>query len=546
LLRNIDFKQVRTLARYALKSEWRQASVRSLGGRRKMSRAWAYWAIVIYLLVGIFLIRLFTGHVTGETYVTAASLVMLYLSIVTASNIFLSFGTGFLSPDESIIVSPLPVSSETFFFSRLIVLITYTTAITLTMTVGMFGGLVFYLHLPSIAGVWLLASCVLSSISAALLVVALYGLVLAKLPRASLTRSIGYVQFIGTMFTAFSFVILPRIEKDLDLTAFTLSVKPWLGAIPAFWFGSLAGVANGVVTSGSLVLAGAALLFMFGLALAAHVLLGKNYQTEVGELAASGASVAKRQKQNKDSIIFKLYMRFARSHEARAVFMIFRAQFRFDPKFRMSLIATLPLTFMYLVIAILQGGIHDPFTSNWRELVNANLLYIVALFMPLIVMQAVSQSENYRAAWAFFVTPIDRAKVLLAIRNTLVISIIIPYMIVLAITFSYFIPVVHAIEHVLVLAAIAGFVFQMFLMIAPRMPFAQPRRPNRSNVVVMLGFGFLAIIPLGLLALEIYFGYRSTLRFWSSFALLATLSLILEQAVRHRIRKKLDLEEFAG
>jgi len=545
MLRNIDFKQVFALARFALKSEWRMTSVRSTGGRRKMSQAWAYWALVIYLLVGLFLLKLFTGHVSGETYVTAASMVSLYLAIVTASNIFLSFGTGFLSPDEAIIISPLPVSSETFFFSRLIVLITYTMAITLSMTIGLFVGLVFFLGLSVLAGIWLLVSLILSSISAALFVVAIYGLILSKLPRASLTKSVGYVQFLGTMFTAFSFVILPRIEKDLDLTAFTLIVKPWLGWIPAFWFGSLAGVVNDVVTSNYLMLAGAALIFMFALASAAHVLLGKNYQQEVGELALSGASVVK-QKRAEDSFIFRTYMRFARSHEARAVFMIFRAQFRFDPKFRMSLIATLPLTFMYLVIAILQGGIHDPFTSNWRELVNANLLYIVALFMPLIVMQAVSQSENYKASWIFFGMPIDRAKVLLAIRNTLVISIIIPYMIVLAITFSYFIPVVHAIEHVLVLAAIAGFVFQMYLMIAPRMPFAQPRRPNRSNVVVMIGFGFLAIIPLGLLALEIYFGYRSTLRFWSSFALLATLSILLEQAVRYRIRKKLDLEEFAG
>lgn len=119
-------------------------------------------------------------------------------------------------------------------------------------------------------------------------------------------------------------------------------------------------------------------------------------------------------------------------------------------------------------------------------------------------------------------------------------------MIVLAITFSFFMPVYHAIEHVLVLGAIAGLLFQLYIMMAPRMPFAQQRRPNRGNLAVTIGLSSLGIFAVALLGLEIYFGYRSAARYWPTFALIVTMSAVLEQAVRARVRKKLEQEEFEG
>ncbi|MFI5202411.1 MAG: hypothetical protein ACHQNE_08485, partial [Candidatus Kapaibacterium sp.] len=152
----------------------------------------------------------------------------------------------------------------------------------------------------------------------------------------------------------------------------------------------------------------------------------------------------------------------------------------------------------------------------------------------------------YKAAWIFFAAPLDRAKLLLAVRNTLLVSIVLPYMIVLAVVFSRFMPIFHAVAHVLVLAAVAGFIFQIYLIFAAKMPFAQPRRPNRGSFTMMLGiFGFTMLAGT-LLVLEIYFGYHTEARFWPSFALLVTLSALLERAVHARVRVKLEQEEFEG
>src|ERR1044071_7474563 len=127
----IDFRQIRSLTLYTLKSEWRQASVQRMGGRRKMSRRWFYIQVLLYLFAGCFMVRIFRDIPSTQDFIIGVALLSVYLTILTASNIFLSFSAGFLSPDEATIISPLPESSSTFFFSRLTVLLFYSVTIAL-------------------------------------------------------------------------------------------------------------------------------------------------------------------------------------------------------------------------------------------------------------------------------------------------------------------------------------------------------------------------------------------------------------------------------
>jgi len=543
---SIDFRQVVILTRYALLSEWRLASVRSFGRRRKMSRAWAYWTMFFYVMFGALAIRLFIGSATGEVYVTAAGLFMSYAAFVTASNIFLSFGNGFLSPDEAQIISPLPATSETFFISRLAVLICYTTVISILLSIGPFIGLEFFISPGLLPNLALVLCTTLSSVAAAMTVIVIYGLLLGRVHKSAMSKAVGYVQFLGSFVTAMSYVALSQFQNKIDLHTLTLSAQPLLAILPSFWFASLAGLAAGVTASLNIALAVGAVLFLIGLSAASHILLAKKYQSEITELASSSAMSAKAKKSTRDGIVYRAFIRMARSDEAHAVFMLMRAQFRYDSKFRMQLLAMLPVTVIYLVIAIYNGGIVDPFTGKIAAVMRSNALYFVAMLMPMLVMQAVSQSENYKAAWLFFAAPLDRSKLLLAVRNAIFVSIVVPYLIVLTIVLSQFMPWPHAAMHVLVLAAVGGFIFQIYFMIMAKMPFAQPRRPNSGGLTRFAGIFLPVILAMAILVLDIIFGYKSPERFWPSFALLVTLSVLLERVSQTRIRKKLAREEFEG
>src|SRR4051794_20564725 len=78
----IDFHQVRILTRYALLAEWRQASRRSFGRRKKQGKAWAVWTVIAYLGTGAMLARIFSGNISGPGFETAAALELLILAFV--------------------------------------------------------------------------------------------------------------------------------------------------------------------------------------------------------------------------------------------------------------------------------------------------------------------------------------------------------------------------------------------------------------------------------------------------------------------------------
>ena len=501
--------------------------------------------MILYLFIGSFSVRLFIENRSGESYVTAVALLFLYAAFIIASNIFMSFGTGFLSPEETTVVAPLPVSSETFFFSRLAVLTCYTTVISLLLGIGPFVGLQFFLQTSLIQNLTFLIALLLSGFAAALAVIVVYGILMRTVGRSRVSQVFGYIQFLGSFVTALGFIAISQVERHIDLQSFTVTTTHWLAYIPAVWFASLAALPIGVTFGSYPMLALAAVVFLGAVATGAHLLLARHYQEEVGELSTSAASVQKR-KHGSDSFITRIYSRFARSDEARAVFTVLRAQFRYDAKFRMQLMSTLPLTFLYLLIAILQGGITDPFGGNLKAIVRMNTFYLVAMLMPLITMQSVAYSENFKSAWIFFSAPLDRAKLLLAVRNMMLVSIVLPYMVILTIIFLQYMPVYHAIPHTLVLAAIAGINFQLYLMIAPKMPFAQPRRPNRNGFAMMFGVFFFVIFSMLIFLVVIYFGYHSFARFWPIFLLLVTVSAALERGVHARIHAKLEREEFEG
>lgn len=542
----MDYRQIRALTLYTLKSEWRQASVKRMGGRRKMSSRWFYVQVLLYLLAGLFMIRLFIEIPTAQDFVLGVSLLSIYLGVLTASNIFLSFSAGFLSPDEAIIVSPLPVSSSTFFFSRLTVLLIYSSTIAMLIALPASIWVIFGTDAGVMAGMAIAVASALSSIAAALSVIVLYGLVLRGLSRAVLSKAIGYLQLVSSFIIAGTYAILPQIRGNLHLAEFGTKYASIFEWLPPYWFGNLAAVLWGDINSSTLILSGAAVLMLAGVSAGAHILLGKHYQAEVVELAQSSQEHTK-QTVARYGPLFKLYLLFARSHEARAVFMLVRAQFRFDSKYRNAILGILPIIIIYMVLAILQGGIRDPFGGRMHaNAVGSSMLYFFAMYMPVMLMQNIMMTENYKAAWIFFALPEDRAKLLFAIRNTIILSIVLPFMLALAAIFSYYMPLGHALKHVLIIISIGSFVVQTTLLFQSRMPFAHPRRPNQRGVTQIMSGVFMALIPMGLLVLELSYGYSSTLRYWMSFAVIITLAAIMEIFVRSRVRVKLEREEFEG
>ncbi len=547
LIASIDFAQAKTLAKFSLKSEWRTSSMRYSKGKRKSSFWWFFFSVFSYLIIGLMLVPLYKNNTEPYSALAVTAIVMMYVMLIAASNIFLAFGTGFLSPNETDVLSPFPITSETFYFSRLLIIAVYTLLPTLLIATpsavmaSLRGGSPYILAFAAT-----IFSAALAAITSAMAVIFFYSLIIKVVVRRQMMRIIGYAQFGASFIVTLSFVFLPRVVWHAKLDDYTLATQPLLKLFPAYWFASFPELTLGNHLPDIGLLAIAALVSFFFFVTASHLLLAKSYRIAVEDLAQSSVEETKRMGGNAGSERSIFASIFLRSHESKAVWRIFRSQFRFDSKFRLGLFSWLPITAIYFLIAVSEGSIRDPFAVNVKEIVQANFLYLIAMLSPLLIMQQIAQSESYKASWIFFAVPIDRARLVLGARNIVQILIFIPYLAALTVALCFYMPIASAVMHMLMLGGIAQLILELQMLFVPKIPFSEQRKQQKNTVSRFVLIFALMIVPLALLFTIVHFCYHDPVRYWAALAFVLTLALVFDQFVRRNLQKRLELVEYAG
>jgi hypothetical protein len=386
-----------------------------------------------------------------------------------------------------------------------------------------------------------------AAITAATGVITLYAIIVARIPHKKLMGAFSFVQFLGPLLVGGTFIIVGQVARRVNLDGLTLSAHAWLKFAPPYWFAGIEGVMTSTANSGVLSLA--AVLTLCGLSFTSYKLFARSYGSAIVDLAQSSVAMTRHSgisKASKEKVAIVGFARFLRTPETRAMWMLFKAQVKFDSKFRFALLSWLPFMGFYFVLAVIQGSMHDPFGQINPGIFRSNSLYLLAILSPLLIMQQISQSESYKASWIFYSTPIDRSRLLLGVRNIVLLLVFAPYMILLGIAFSYYMPALSAVKHTFMISAFALLIFQVSLVFAPKMPFSQQRTQQRNSASRIFTMMLLITAPMMLMALVMYFGYRSEVRYWASLALVVTLALITDRFVANRLRKKLEEQEFAG
>jgi hypothetical protein len=220
-----------------------------------------------------------------------------------------------------------------------------------------------------------------------------------------------------------------------------------------------------------------------------------------------------------------------RDGEARAVALLVRAQFRFDQRFRLTVLSIVPLTIVYLLSG-LQDRELDPFAPEG----GGALVSLAVMLFPPMLRSAVGQSEAYRAAWVFHGTPASKPGLVLALKRIIVVGFIAPYLLLLGVGYAMLVGRPAAmILHMVVLGLVSHLVLVLDMMLNPEVPFSHPvSRGGRSLAT------FVSILSVTIVGLLLHVGLRlayATLP--GTVALLtgvALLNLIAEAALRERLR----------
>jgi len=527
----VDPIQWRALVRTYLRMD-----VRAGGGattRSGTNRARGHPLVGVAIITGLGGAMFATLAARIPDLLVSATLLTTYGGINTVMLLLVDFTGLVVSPDDYGVLGHRPVSSRTYFASRLTSILAYIGFISAVLALLPALCYAFWWRLGVTGLAATFTAVLLCDMSVTVIIITVYAMMLTLVHPHRLRRALSYLQLVSMMGFYVAYYLSMEGFRNSFLYRLSFSDQPWMWINPASWFAALvrltAGDASGTVWAASAL---AIIVAIACIPLAAGR-LSLEYAQRLSETMVAGEPAARRR--------FR-FPGFGRA-EARAVALLVSAQFRFDQRFRMAILGIVPLILFYLLLGLNQGALADPFSPDaFRS--GGVPLYLAVVFMPMTLHASLHYSDSWRAAWIFFATPASAARLIVAAKNIVTVWFLGSYLLLLAAIWSYYYERIwHAFFHAAVIGLLAHMLLQVTVMMRPSLPFAaEPRKVERSaRLYGVLFFGSMiaALIPMFL-----PFVYASASLTAMVVALMVAITAALEYTLRLRITEAIDDLEF--
>ena len=515
----VDLAQCRALLLASLRHNLRRSG-RSVGLASGNRSGGLVTVTVMQLLVGGVLSAPLWA---GVPVFPIAVLHFTYLILTVAAMLLLEAQTLVVAPADYDLVAPRPVSARTFFAARIGTLVAFVLVVAFAQGLPL---LAAYFRAggwhPSrgLLGVVALLSVTLTTTAA---VVALHGLVLHRVPPARLRTALTILQLVTSLCLYGVLVLLPGSLGRADLLD-PISARPaWMWAVPSTWAAQLLAPGGGTWWAVATALALPAVAWWV-----ASRWLALDYAAKA--VAASSARPTGRGR----------ILPSFRSAESQAIALLVRAQFRHDMRFRLGVLAIIPLTIVYLLI-----GFVDQDLARHRD-GHPTMVYVAVMLFPLLLKGAFSRSDAYAAAWVFYASPVNAGRLLLGQRTVLVAWFLAPYVAAIGLLLLYMLPSpAEALLSVVVVSLVTHALLLMAFLVDPVLPFSSPPQVGASTKGIMV-----SVLPAMLLAqfLPQLLTWLATAA-WLALAavlVLVALNLALDVALRWRVDSLSAHTEFSS
>ena len=535
----VDYPQWRLLTAVMLKVDLRSASPMQVGDRRQ--RDGVGWAF--------FFVHGFTGIVAAAMMAVVPGLfggalvAMTIVMMLLASVLLIDYQTVVASPADFDVLGYQPISSRTYFLSRLTNLMIYAGFI--GALTGAPSLLVVLIRHGLLAGAGWLLALVMAVAWVVLIVTTGYAAMLHVVPADRLRRGLGYLQLITSTLVYGSFFLLPLLLGSRIAESILLEPDPWLLLYPPAWFAFVPRLMTGSFDAvGMLALLGA-LGSTAAMAALARGRLSLAYAERLGAFFAAGGTPAKRRSPRRAQGRGVAGWRVLVPAEMRIMGMLIRAQFRHDMRFRMVVLSAFPLALCVLAVPILARlGANAVRLESFMAI---GLVHLSTIMLPLTLLDNLRYSDSFRASWIFFSTPSDPARLTVQAVNCTAIFFLLPYLAMVAAALAWiFEDVLRGVSHVLLLGLSTVAALQLALLCAPLIPFSEPPPKGRQSgrqivfAIVASVVGYSVLPPLITFATS-----GATLFAVASFVLIACCAL-LQRILAGRIRQRVEKIEFVG
>ncbi len=530
-LAGADPQQWRLLTRVMLRTDFRSSNALNFGttGKKHAGRPWAI--LLLYGVVGIW-----TAMIAAlfSDLLLVSAVVLLAVGMIVAMAIVLDFHSAVLSPRDYRVLSPQPLTSATYFAARITSILIYA---------GVIGGLVGG---PG-AGVFLVRHGLSAALGLALglggtvlwtvlAFVIAYAAMVNRIHPGRLRLALSSLQIALMSVVMGAPAFMPFLEDHLQGTDY--QAGPAVFLVPWGWFAGLPPLLGGDWSLPALggLLAGLATTALLWRHARTHISLSGARRLD--NLSSAGEATRPRRR--------PLWLRGG-SPEQQAVATLTRAQFRSDMNFRLAVLSVVPITLIYLLMAVRNGPLPNPIVQEGASPGSRLfMIHLLTSLVPLTLMDSLVRSESSSASWVFFAAPADRARLIVGSGLCVSRFFMLPYAALLAAIFlwSWGNPG-HALIHAAALGLLAHLVVQLRILLTPRLPFSEGVRKGMAlNQIVTMGIAALLVS----IVLPLLFGlaYASS---WFTAALIALLmaaAVALPRAVERSVRARVERLEFGG
>jgi hypothetical protein len=373
-----------------------------------------------------------------------------------------------------------------------------------------------------------MAAVGVAAVTTTLGVTAVYGWLLTWVRPAVLTRLVtvsGVLMLLGLMGMNAAF-FMGVVDFGGGMTVKDTVSLPrhfWVLWYPGTWFAAYVELARGGAGVMAWTAAGLSVAAMGALAMTLGDRLTAGYAVSVAQAFTVTQPVVRESGGRWTAL----------RHEARAVALIARAQFRGDLTFQMSVV----MMFVMPAIFLGAGWFADAGTDPFVDRTHAGSIFLLAIFAaPSGFLQTFASSPVHQASWLFFTTPADRIRLITATRDIAAVCLIAPITLAIAglMWFSYH-HLGHAMLQALFVGALGYVNLQLAVLFRPSLPFSRPVATGKRPTLPA-GVGFLPMMTGS--ALFIVGGlvaFRSLLSFANTALVIGATIVALEVWTRRRL-----------
>lgn len=541
---SVDLDQLKHLVKTAIKLDFRSSSALNTANvqSRKSKIPPLVNSMIIYVVMG--------GPLAMMTWaITSPFVAMLFLAMLSmafaAINILIEFGSLIISPEDHNVISPLPVNSRTYFYSKLINLLFYTSL--LTISIGIIPAIVFAVQQKSVAYVFVtFAVLLMANFAVSLATASVYTSLLNVVSREKLSSVLNYFQLGLATVVYLGYFAIPKLIRD-EQQQIIIEPKLYHFLLPPGWYASIVGILGDAGSSYWIVSAAIGVLALVVLYAYASRFLSVDYaatisRAEVVSRSAQEKKEVRRVRRKQSAGVFS-FMKL--EPEEKAVLQLIKAQFRYDNRLKMTVLGIIPMLVIYFFLSFSEtGGFPNPFVPGQvenLEFATIMVFFAIAVF-PMFVQSALVYSKSYEASWVFFATPADLKTLVFAVSRFIHWLFVVPFIILCVVVFSIiFKNVPHAIGLLAVVYLLSMIHFRVLFATMPDLPFSKPlektRTMSRLWIVGMFLPAITVVLPIYILMRFAFQDFYIYLIALSVLILIFTLATLL---ARKRVEAKIS------